>query len=211
VGNLAKAKDCLLQSLIIDPQNPYALKNLGAIYGKEGDDQKAVEYLTSSFEINPEDPQVAFGIGLAYKRMGDLKNASTYFDEVLALKAPDTLVNMAKEALTEIAAEGLKSTGYRMDAVFYLTHALEIFQDKSLEDIKYISFEIALKGQSGLDINDPSTKYQLSSLEGEFTGLHLVCIMYAGFKKFAPDTDAGIDLSEEFEMAQKMFNPVDST
>jgi len=207
IGDLAKAKNCLLKSLELNPDNPYALKNLGAIYGNEGDNQKALRCLEKSFELNPEDPFAAYGIGLAYLKAGDHQKASEYFNETLSLNAPDDLISKAKEALTEIASRELKSKGFRMDAVSYITHAMEIFQDKSIEEIKDIAFEIALKGQDGLDINDPSRIIHLRSLKGDFTALHLVCIMYAGFKEFAPGVDVGMDFSDEYAMAQKLFNP----
>lgn len=206
-GDLERAKECLLKSLELDPNNPYALKNLGAIYGNEGDNQKALNYLKRSFELNPEDPYTAFGIGMAYMKLGDLEKASDYFNETISLNAPVDLISRAKEALTNIASKELKSKGFRLDAVQYITHALELFQDKSMEEIKDIAFEIALKGQDGLDINDPSRIYHLRSLKGDFTALHLVCIMYAGFKEIAPDMDVGIDFSEEYAMAQKLFKP----
>lgn len=50
-------------------------------------------------------------------------------------------------------------------------------------------------------INDPSKKYTLKSLGGEFTGLQLVSIMYAAYQQFAPGQDVGIDLSEEYAAA----------
>jgi len=56
-----------------------------------------------------------------------------------------------------------------------------------------------------LDINDPSTKYTLKSLPGEFSGLHLVSIMYAAFARTSPGTDVGIDLSSEYAEALKIF------
>ncbi len=53
----------------------------------------------------------------------------------------------------------------------------------------------------GFSINDPSKKYLLKSLGGEFTGLQLVSIMYAAYQQFAPGQDVGIDLSEEYAAA----------
>jgi tetratricopeptide (TPR) repeat protein len=206
-GNLARAKESLLKSLDLDPNNPYALKNIGAIYGNEGDSQKALSCLEKSFELNPEDPLTAFGIGMAYMKLGNLERASDYFNETISLKAPADLIARAKEALTDIASRELKSKGFRFDAVHYLTHALEVFQTKSIEEIKDIAFEIALKGQDGLDINDSSRTYHLRSLMGDFTALHLVCIMYAGFKEIDPSMDVGIDFSHEYAMAQKLFKP----
>lgn len=39
---------------------------------------------------------------------------------------------------------------------------------------------------------------------GQFSGMHLVSIMYAAFKRIAPDVDGGIDLSKEYETALAM-------
>jgi tetratricopeptide (TPR) repeat protein len=210
-GNPVKAKECLEKSLDLDPNNPYALKNLGSLYGKEGDNQNALSCLKKSFELIPDDPFTSYGIGLAYMKLGDLEKASDYFNETISLNAPDDLIGRAKEALTEIASKELKSKGFRIDAVYYILHVMELFQGMLLEEIKDIAFEIALKGQDGLDINDPSRTYHLRSMKGDFTALQMVCIMYAGFKEIAPGTDVGIDFSEEYAMAQNLFKPTGDT
>ena len=67
-----------------------------------------------------------------------------------------------------------------------------------------IAFEIAILGQSGLDINDPEQKYTLKSLSGKFSGLHLLAIMYTGFRQIDPSVDVGADFSREFEAAGAM-------
>ena len=40
---------------------------------------------------------------------------------------------------------------------------------------------------------------------GERSGLHIVCIMYAGMKTIAPEADAGFDLAAEYEAATSLF------
>ena len=71
-------------------------------------------------------------------------------------------------------------------------------------EVQQIGFEIAATGQRGLDTNDPTPKYQLKSLAGNFSGLHLVCLMYVAFKSIALDTDIGFDLSKEYAAAQAL-------
>jgi Flp pilus assembly protein TadD len=56
-GDLPRAKEYTMRALAADPRNPVALKNLGAIFGKEGDALLAFYYLRRSFEIEPADPQ----------------------------------------------------------------------------------------------------------------------------------------------------------
>jgi hypothetical protein len=64
--------------------------------------------------------------------------------------------------------------------------------------------EITTKGRSGLDTNDPTPKYQLKSLPGDFSGLSLVCCMYVAFQSIAPETDIGFDLAKEYAAAKSM-------
>jgi hypothetical protein len=105
----------------------------------------------------------------------------------------------------EIAGRELKARGPRMDAVFYLLDALRLFRGKSLQEIQEITFEIGMLGQYGLDINDPQESHVLRALPGRvFSALQLICIMYAGFKRIEPGMDIGVDLGEEWGMAERL-------
>jgi len=55
-GDLPRAKEYTMRALAADPRNPVALKNLGATFGKEGDNLKALYYLHRSYEIESRDP-----------------------------------------------------------------------------------------------------------------------------------------------------------
>jgi hypothetical protein len=57
-------------------------------------------------------------------------------------------------------------------------------------------------GAKGFSVNDPSKKYQLRSLPGDFTGLHLLCIEYVGFKIIDPTVDIGFDIAAEYAEAR---------
>jgi len=80
----------------------------------------------------------------------------------------------------------------------YLTGAVERFASMSLDQIQALGIEIAILGQTGLDISDPEPKYSLRSLPGTFSGLHLCCLMYAAFKKLAPAQGVGINFPREW-------------
>jgi len=70
-----------------------------------------------------------------------------------------------------------------------------------------ITFEMARLGESGLDYANPEKKYTLSAYPGEsFSGLQLMCLMYAGFQRIAPDQDTGMDLNEPWITALGLFN-----
>jgi tetratricopeptide (TPR) repeat protein len=206
VGDPSRGKEFFLKAIEISPENAYALKNLGGIWGKLGNHIKALYYLRKSFDSNPHDPYTVFGLGITYRELGDMENADKYLKNTLEMNAPADLQRLAKDELREIALKSLKAKGFRADAVFYCLAALDLFKNKTREEVQKIAFEIALKGRSGLDINNPERKYQLISLQGNFSGLQMVCYMYVGFKRIAPEKDVGIDLLEEYRAALNLSN-----
>ncbi len=80
------------------------------------------------------------------------------------------------------------------------THRLDV------EQVRAIAFEIATLGRSGLDYASPEKKYTLRTIPGEtFSGLQLMSLMHAGFKRIQPDLDSGMDLEEPFLAALELF------
>ena len=68
-----------------------------------------------------------------------------------------------------------------------------------------IQYEIALLGRNGLDYAAPDEKYELRALpDRKFSGLHLMCLMFAGFKRFAPEHEVQMDLNDPFLTALQM-------
>jgi hypothetical protein len=54
-------------------------------------------------------------------------------------------------------------------------------------------------GRTSLTACDP---YELRSLPGHYSGLHLVSILYAGSKILDSTADVGFDLSREYDQAK---------
>ncbi|MBE3122672.1 MAG: tetratricopeptide repeat protein [Thermoplasmata archaeon] len=205
-GDLEYAERFFFDALKLDSNNSYALSNLGGLFGKMEDIEKSLYYLEKAYRINPSNPNTVYGLGYAYEQIQDYEKADKYYKELLEMDAPAQLKNLTKEGLRKIAVSSFKSKGFRMDAVFYLIGAFQLFNRMNENKIKYITFEIAMKGWSGFDLNNPDKKYTLKTLNGEFTGLQLVCYMYAGFKRIEQTLDVGIDLSDEYKMALKLFH-----
>jgi hypothetical protein len=91
-------------------------------------------------------------------------------------------------------------------AVYFLLDALQRYDKLPVEKIREIAYEIGLIGGNGLDYASPDQKYTLKSLPGEkFSGLNLMCLMFAGFKRIAPEHDLRMDLEEPFLEALEMF------
>lgn len=91
-------------------------------------------------------------------------------------------------------------------AVYFLLDALKRYDKLPVEKIREIALEIGMVGRNGLDYASPDQKYTLKSLPGErFSGLNLMCLMFAGFKRIAPEHDLQMDLHEPFLVALEMF------
>jgi hypothetical protein len=96
-------------------------------------------------------------------------------------------------------------------AVYYCLDALKRYGNMPVEQIRAITMEIGLVGRNGLDYASPEQKYTLKSLPDEkFSGLHLMCLMFAGFKRIAPEHDLHMDLHEPFLSALEMFQQGES-
>jgi tetratricopeptide (TPR) repeat protein len=92
-------------------------------------------------------------------------------------------------------------------AVWFLLDALKRYASMNAEQVRAIAFEIAMLGRGGLDYANPEKKYTLRSIPGEtFSGLQLMCLMHAGFKRIAPEMDTGMDLEEPWHQALALFH-----
>lgn len=209
-GDVRGATTSLERALEIDSQNAYALRNLGALLGDESPEQ-ALPILERAAGLMPEDQAAQYGYAQCLLQLGRTDAADPVFVKAIQLSPLSDIAELARTARTSIAHQNLRSAaggGARPDAVFYCLDGLQKFRVLGDPKTRAIVFEIAMLGRSGLDINDPAKKYSLRSLPGNFSGLHLVSLMYTGLQLIDPRSDAGIDLSEEFAAAQTLFkNP----
>ena len=88
----------------------------------------------------------------------------------------------------------------------YLMAALKRFAGLAPEEVRQIVYEIAAVGHGGLDYSSPDEKYSLRSPLGErFSGLHLMCLMVAGFKQIEPAPDTGMPFAQAYRQAVALF------
>lgn len=94
----------------------------------------------------------------------------------------------------------------QMAVTMYCLSALKYFQDKDLEEIKKVGFEIGMLGRQGIDPAKTEKKYHLISIPGkEFTGLQLLAYMYSAFQVIDPFLDTGLEFKKEYEAAKGML------
>jgi len=88
------------------------------------------------------------------------------------------------------------------EAYTYCLDALKRFDGMPHGDILRIASEIGLLGEHGIDYKNPTTLYTLKSIPHEhFCGLHLMCLMFVGFKITQPDIATGLDFDDAYQLA----------
>ena len=207
-GNKDKSRDALENSFKLNPEDPYTLRNLGALLSNISP-QEGLPYLEKAAMLLPDDQQTQYGYGLCLLELKKYDEADSVLKKVIKLSHYTELAERAKTARSEIAKLSMrKKTGdqLRIDAVMYCLAAIKKFRELSPQKRQTITYEIAMLGRDGLDINNPDQKYTLKSMEGKFTGMQLLSYMFVGLKQIDPKLDSGIDLENEYQAALEMFN-----
>lgn len=91
-----------------------------------------------------------------------------------------------------------------MNAVMYMNSAMRRIADMDRQTIGLIVLEVARLRVSVLQINEPEVRYGLEYLEGDFSGLVLLCLLHVGFQQLQPRGDCGSGLDQEHELALEM-------
>ena len=212
LGKLTEAIAALNKAVEADPGDGYAHRNLGAVLAGQGKPEKALAHMREAFHQLPDDPQSLYGLAHCLEVLGTeeaISEADELYAKFIQRFPASPIAERAREARTKLAHRNLRSAapgGFRPDVMMYITGALDTFKKVGAKKRQEIAFEIALLGQRGLDINDPEQKYTLKTLPGTFSGLHLVCIMYAAFRQIDPSLNTGVDFATEYDLAQKMKN-----
>ncbi|MGE3312797.1 MAG: tetratricopeptide repeat protein [Limisphaerales bacterium] len=196
----------LERAVALEPDNPWANRNLGIGHLKLGEHpEKAVEHLRIAVGAQPGDQGAWLALGDALSQTGQGKSAADAYKRAIEIHPHNDLAEVARKASSQLAQESLQLASTagiaRSDAVEYCVAAIREFRNRPIEEVQQIAFEIATLGRSGLDVHNAEKRYRLGSLPGEFTALHLVCLMYVGFQVVAPGTDVGFDLAKEYGMA----------
>jgi tetratricopeptide (TPR) repeat protein len=212
----ARARDikgaikALEQAYALDPIDGYVLKNLGGLMvHDESDLDAAATYLTLASHILPEDPQVWLSLGRLHEKLSETGRADTAYLRVIELEPAGELGQEAKTARSRIVESNFHKCGdIRPDATQYCLDALQKFNKLSKHEVQQITFEIAMLGTRGLDVNSPEKKYSIRTMPGSFSGLHLLCIEYVGFQSIDPSIDIQFDLAREYAAAKQLFEAV---
>jgi hypothetical protein len=180
-----------------------------------------MQHFEAAIEANPRFPEPRFGKALLLKNQGHLDGAAEALESLQCDTSPgdarsNPVFQRAEQLLASIRKEIRERGGptnpellqeKHPAAVWHLLDALKRFDSLDPRRVGEITFEVARLGESGLDYANPEKKYTLSAYPGEsFSGLQLMCLMYSGFKRIAPDQDTGMDLNEPWITALELFS-----
>lgn len=155
----------------------------------------------------PDDPGIAIGLAQCLIDSGDQASqseADRICTDILRRVPGSPFAERVQEMRTTIAHRRMREAvggAVRMDVVAYMQDAMDTFDVHGVAKAQEITAEVAMLGMGGLDINNAARKYSLKSLPGQFSGLHLLALMYVGIKRIDPAMDAGVDFSREYEVA----------
>ncbi len=111
-----------------------------------------------------------------------------------------TYPNVNQEYADSASSEPLKTD--QPESYTFCLDALHRFEGRSRDAIFIVVSEIGLLGMNGIDHTTPGKTYTFKAYPGEtFSGLHLLCLMYVGFKLYDPSINCGLDFAEAYEMA----------
>jgi tetratricopeptide (TPR) repeat protein len=188
-----------------DPDNAWARRNLGAGLLQANNPAEAVTHFARATQLQPEEQAAWYGYAQALELNGETLAADKAYIQAIDLDEFSEIAELARQARTKIAEQAFHGAAPRMDAVMYCLGALEKFAGMPAEQVRKIGVEIAFLGTRGLDVNSPEAKYTLKSLEGNYSGLQLLCLEYVAFRQFAPEQNIGFDLSAEYQAAMNLF------
>jgi len=197
----------LEEAVVADSDNSWAQRNLGGCLLALDQVDRGTACLLRATQLNPKDQQAFLGLAEAYRMAGNLEQADAAYQQAIAIDEYSPHTEQAKKRLSSLANEIFRRRGglIRPDAVMYCLGALEHFAKLSPAEIQRITFEIAMLGTKGFEVNNSEQQYELRSMPGKFSGLHLLCIMYVGSKLVAPESTPSFNVATEYAEAKAMF------
>lgn len=215
----SEAQEAFRHALLSDADNPYANRNLAGLLISSGKLDEAEPHLLNAQKKLPMDPQVILGLGMLSEARAQItddtngfKRAELYYKEVISLAPESDAAQGAKKCMTDMAERAFVRRsggllGMRPDVMMYILGALGRFGKMSITEGQKLTLEVALLGQKGLEINNPDRRYKIKSIASEdFSGLHVLCIMYTGLRAMGGSfDDTGMKFSAEYDAAAALY------
>jgi Flp pilus assembly protein TadD len=190
------------------PGDLAAQRALGETLLKQEKPIEALPHLRAATQLGPDDQRAWLGLAEAHRLLDQVAEAEAAYAKAVELNPHNDVAERARRGSNRLAETGfqrVRAAVPRMDAVHYCLDALKHFAKLSPAEQKKLTLEISLLGRNGFEIHNPQSRYRLKSLDGEFSGLALVCWLYVGMQRLAPGADIVFDLSKEYQMAKAIL------
>jgi tetratricopeptide (TPR) repeat protein len=209
MGRHDEAVGVLRAAVRQDERNPWAHRNLGTTLLQTQKATEAIPHFRAATQLLPEDQLAWLGLADAHRLAGDTKEAEIAYRAAIDINPHSELADKARAGSSLLAQSGFERTKQvvpRQDAVHYCLEAMQRFAQMPQGDFQKLALELAMAGRSGFAVHKPESRYHIKGLDGEHSGLAMVCFLYVAMQRMAPGTDLGFDLAAEYEQAKRMFD-----
>lgn len=209
MGRGDEAVEVLRVAVERDQKNPWAQRTLGGLLLQTGKVAEAILNCELAAQMLPEDQIAWLGLADAYRLAGNTKEAEHAYLKAVKINPHSELAEKARAGSNLLAQSGfdqVRQVVPRQDAVNYCLAAMKRFASMSPADLQKVTLALAMEGQKGLAVHNPDSRHRVKGLDGEFSGLAMVCYLYVAMQRLAPGKDIGFDVSVEYEQAKKMFD-----
>ena len=180
--------------MVLAPRNPFALRALGQLLLMKDNALAALPHLRAAATVAPDEPIKLFTYAqclLAIEGESHETEADELFNRALRLAPVGELAEKIKIQQRRLAERVMRANAQsmpRLDAVMYLSSALEAYRELDPAGQKQLLAEAGAVGQKGLSINNPEQIHHLQHYRGgnNVSALQVVCILYVGVQLLLP-------------------------
>jgi Flp pilus assembly protein TadD len=90
-GDLNNARTNLVRSLVLMPENPSSLRNLGILDGMEGNHEEGLNLLQQSVRLSPQDYRTLYALNYAFRDSGKREERGKILDRLVELDLPEDI------------------------------------------------------------------------------------------------------------------------
>ncbi len=209
MGRHDEAVGVLRAAVRQDERNPWAHRNLGAMLLQTEKTAEAIPHFQAATQLQPRDQIAWLGLADAHRLAGNTKDAEQAYTTAIEINPHSEFADKARTGSNLLAQSGfdrVRQVIPRQDAVHYCLDALKHFAGLSPSELQKLSLELAMAGRDGFAVHNPDSRYRVKGLDGEHSGLAMVCFLYVAMQRMAPGTDLGFDLAAEYEQAKRIFD-----
>jgi len=191
-----------------DDRNPLGAPEPGRDAASDRPGRRSHSALEAATRLLPGDQLAWLGLADAHRLAGKTKEAERTYRTAIEINPHTELAEKARRGSNLLAQSGFARTQQvfsRQDAVHYCLAAMKRYAQMSPGDFQKLTLELAVVGRDGFKVHDPASRYHVKGLDGEYSGLAMVCLLYVAMQRMAPGTNIGFDLAAEYEEAKKLF------